>query len=62
LQSFLESFDLGLDDGGPLPVLLLGLVQRSLRLVDGLLTPFTVLLPGGLFLRPFTRDTLPLRS
>jgi len=53
LRSLFESFDLGLDDGGPLRVLLLGLVQRSLRLVDRLLTPFTLLLPGGLFLRPF---------
>ena len=53
LRSLLESLDLGLDGGGPLRVLLLGLVQRSLRLVDRLLTAFTLLLPGGLFLRPF---------
>ena len=54
MRSLLESLDLGLDGGGPLRVLLLGLVQRSLRLVDRLLTAFTVLLPGGLFPRPFT--------
>jgi hypothetical protein len=53
-RSLLESLDLGLDGGGPPRVLLLGLVKRSLRLVDGLLTAFTVLLPGGLFARPFT--------
>ena len=53
MRSLLESLDLGLYGRGPLRVLLLGLVQRSLRLVDRLLTAFTVLLPGGLFLRPF---------
>src|SRR6187399_2227485 len=53
LRSLLESLDLGLDGGGPLRVLLLGFVQRSLRLVDRLLPAFTLLLPGGLFLRPF---------
>ena len=53
LQSLLESLDLGLDGGGPLRVLLLGFVQRSLRLVDRLLPAFTLLLPGGLILRPF---------
>lgn len=53
LRSLLDSLDLGLDGGGPLRVLLLGLVQRSLRLVDGLLPAFTALLPGGLFARPF---------
>src|SRR6202163_1153625 len=52
-RSLLKSLDLGLDGGGPLRVLLLGLVQRSLRLVDRLLTTFTLLLPGGLLLRPF---------
>src|SRR5205814_9935933 len=52
-RSLLESLDLSLDAGGSLRVLLLGLVQRSLRLVDHLLTAFTLLLPGGLFLRPF---------
>jgi hypothetical protein len=41
-------------------VLLLGLVQRSLRLVDRLLTAFTVLLPGGLFARPFALAPLLL--
>src|SRR4051794_25281955 len=34
-------------------MLLLSLVQRSLRLVDRLLTAFTVLLPRSLFLRLF---------
>lgn len=53
LRFLLKSLDLGLDSGGPLRVLLLGLVQRSLRLVDRLLTASTLLLPGGLFLRPF---------
>jgi hypothetical protein len=54
LRSLLKSLDLGLDGGDPLRVLLLSLVQRSLRLVDRLLTAFTLLLPGGLFARPFT--------
>ena len=54
LRFLLESLHLGLDGRGPLRVLLLGLVQRSLRLVDGLLPAFTLLLPGGLFPRPFT--------
>jgi hypothetical protein len=53
LRSLLKSLDLSLDGGGPLRVLLLGLVQRSLRLVDRLLPAFTLLLPGGLFRRPF---------
>jgi hypothetical protein len=53
LRSLLGRLHFGLDGGGLLRVLLLGLVQRSLRLVDRLLTAFTVLLPGGLFLRPF---------
>src|SRR5258708_18965549 len=53
LRSLLKSLDLGLDGGGPLRVPLLGLVQRSLRLVDRLLTAFTLLLPGRLFARPF---------
>jgi hypothetical protein len=53
LRSLLESLDLGLDDDGPLRVLLLCLVQRSLRRVDRLLTAFTLLLPCGLFIRPF---------
>lgn len=44
LRSLLQSLDLGLDYRGPLRVLLLGLVQRSLRLVDGPLPAFTVLL------------------
>jgi hypothetical protein len=34
LRSLLEGLDLGLDRRGPLRVLLLGLLQRSLRLVD----------------------------
>jgi len=34
LRSLLKSLDLGLDGGGPLRVLLLGLVQRSLCFVD----------------------------
>ena len=53
LRSLLDGLDLGLDGGGPLRVLLLGFVQRSLRLVDRLLPAFTLLLPGDLFLRPF---------
>src|SRR5258708_24729830 len=53
LRSLLECIDLGLDGGDPLRVLVLGLVQHSMRLVDRLLTAFTLLLPGGLFLRPF---------
>ena len=53
LRSLLDSLGLGLDGGGPLRVLLLGLVQGSLCLVDGLLPAFTVLVPGSLFLRLF---------
>ena len=41
-------------------MLLLGLVQCSLRLVDRLLTAFTLLLPGGLFARPFALAALLL--
>jgi len=53
LRSPLESLDLGLDGRGALRVLLLDLVQCSLRLVDRPLAAFTVLLRGGLFARPF---------
>ena len=60
LRSLLESLDVGLDGRGPLRVLLLGLVQCSLRLVDRLLTAFTFLLPGGFFARPFTLAPLLL--
>lgn len=60
LRSLLESLKLGLDGGGPLRMLLLSLVQRSLRLVDSLLTAFTVLLPGSLFLRLFNLAPLLL--
>ena len=60
LRSLLESLHLGLDGRGPLRVLPLGLVQRRLRLVDGLLPAFTLLLPGGLFPRPFTLAPLLL--
>jgi hypothetical protein len=59
LRSLLESLGLGLDGGGPLRVLLLGLVQRSLRLADRLLPAFTLLLPDGLFARPFTLAAPP---
>ena len=60
MRSLLESLDLGLNGRGPLRVLLLGLVQCSLRLVDCLLTAFTVLLLGGLFARPFALSPLLL--
>ena len=60
MRSLLESLDLRLNGRGPLRVLLLGLVQCSLRLVDCLLTAFTVLLLGGLFARPFTLSPLLL--
>lgn len=60
LRSLRESINLGLDGGGPLRVLLLRLVQRSLRLVDRLLTPLKRFLPGGHFLRPFLRTALLL--
>lgn len=60
LRFLLESLDLGLDGGGPPRVLLLGLVQRGLRLVDHLLTAFTVLLPGRLFARSFALTPLLL--
>jgi hypothetical protein len=53
LRSLLESLDFSLNGGGPQRVLLLGLVQRSLRLADRLLSAFTVPLPGGFFARPF---------
>ena len=52
-------------------MLALSLVKRGLRLIDGLLSPFTLLLPGGLFPCPFAlavlllpfvgRSGLPLR-
>lgn len=60
LRSLLKSLDLGLNRRGSLCLLLLGLVQRSLCLVDRLLTAFTLLLPGGLFLRPFKLPALLL--
>lgn len=41
-------------------MLLRSLVQRSLRLVDSLLTAFPVLLPGGLFACPYTLAPLLL--
>lgn len=59
LRPLLKSLNLGLEGGGLLRVLPLGLVQRSLRLLDRLLTAFTVLLPGCLFLRPFELAARP---
>jgi hypothetical protein len=60
-----------LDGRGSLRMLALSLVKRGLRLIDGLLSPFTLLLPGGLFPCPFAlavlllpfvgRSGLPLR-
>src|ERR671912_2705420 len=72
LRSLLDRLNLGLDGGRPLRVLLLGLVQRSLRLVDCPLTALTLFLSGGLLPRPFRlagplfpfvgESGLPLRS
>jgi hypothetical protein len=59
LGSLRKSLHLGLNCRGPVGVLLLGLIQRGLGLVDGLLPAFTVLLPGGLFARPFTLAAPP---
>ena len=53
LRFLLESFHLDLDGRGFLRVLPLGGFQRCLRLVDGLLASFTLLLPGSLLARPF---------
>jgi hypothetical protein len=71
LRFFLEGFHLRLDGRGPLRMVPLGLIQRRLGLVEGLLPAFTVLLIGGLFPRlltlaalllPFEGETsLPLR-
>ena len=60
LRSLLESIRLDLDGRGPLSLLPLGLVQRRLRLVDGLLPVFALFLPGGLFPRPLAIAALLL--
>jgi hypothetical protein len=57
---FLDRLHLGLDSNGSLRMLALGLVERRLRLVDGLLPAFPLLLPGGFFPRPFTIAALLL--
>src|SRR6478672_493292 len=54
LQFLLESVHFQLDGRGSLRMLPLSCFQRRLRLVDGLLAAFTLLLPGDLFARPFT--------
>jgi hypothetical protein len=48
-RSLLDSVCLGLDGFGSLRMLPFSLVQRRLRLVDGLLPVFALFLPGGLF-------------
>jgi hypothetical protein len=44
---FLERVDLDLDGRGSVRMLALSLVKRRLRLIDDLLSAFTLLLPGG---------------
>jgi hypothetical protein len=61
LRSLRKSFDLSLDGGRPLRVILLSLVQRGC-LVDRLLTAFTLLLPRGLLPRPFNIAAFCSRS
>jgi hypothetical protein len=50
LQLLLSRLDFGAECGHTLNVFILGLVQSLLRLVDGLLPAFALLLPGRLFL------------
>ena len=60
LRSLLDSVRLGLDGSGSVRMLPFGLVQRRLRLVDGLLPVFALFLPGGLFPRPLAIAALLL--
>lgn len=60
LRSLLDSVRLGLDGSSSVLMLPFGLVQRRLRLVDGLLPVFALFLPGGLFPRPLAIAALLL--
>src|SRR5713101_1960826 len=60
LRSLLDSVRLGLDGSGSFCMLPLSLVQRRLRLVDGLLPVFALFLPGSLFHRPLAIAALLL--
>jgi hypothetical protein len=52
LRALFDGGALGLDAACHRVVLSFRLVQRGLRLVDGLLSAFALLLPGRLFPRP----------
>ena len=60
MRFLLDSVRLGLDGSGSLRMLPLSLVQRRLRLVDGVLPVFALFLPGGLFPRPLAISALLL--
>jgi hypothetical protein len=51
LRSLFDSLRLGLDGSGPLRMLPFSLVQRRLRLCDGLLPAVALFLSGGVFPR-----------
>jgi hypothetical protein len=56
----LECLDLGFDGRGSLRMLPLSFVKRRFRLIDGPLSPFTLLLQGSLFPCPFVLAVLLL--
>jgi hypothetical protein len=60
LHLFLDRVDFGAQCVSPLRVLRLRFVQGRLRLVDGLLLVFALLLPGRLLLGPLALATLAL--
>jgi hypothetical protein len=60
LRSVFDGFTLRLDGGDPLGMFALGCIERRLRLVDGLLPAFALLLPGRLLPGFFALATLPL--
>jgi hypothetical protein len=60
LQLLLDRLDFGAQRGCPSRVLLLRFFKSRLRLVDGLLPAFALLLPGRLLPGFFALATLPL--
>src|ERR1700730_13182864 len=60
LRSPSDGLTLRLDGGDPLGMFALGYIERRLRLVDGLLPAFALLLPGRLLPGLFALATLPL--
>ena len=60
LQLLLDRLDFGAQRGGPSRVLLLRFFKSRLRLVDGLLPVFALLVPSCLFLGFLSLAALPL--